>query len=382
MSTPSDPDLSASQHIDQMLRRVLFPLLASGLLGLLAVWLMESLDGTLTAFNRFAYPVIALTCLTSLVCLWRWPRLLTAVRWAGFLGVTLMLLAEVVMEVRQPTSMIGSYNAITLTNWLPLCYALAFFMLEARQAYWAAALMLTFVTAAGLYRGSLALPFAAEDRALLLNTVVSQFVLVVCLTGLLWLKRVVAEQGEQTHRLRELAGTDPLTGLANRRQTLRLLDTLVAERPLGAAPALLLGDLDLFKAINDDCGHEVGDQVLVEVGAVLRRNTRDSDTVARWGGEEFLIVLPRTRPGEAAELAERLRHCVQSMSLADRQGRPLTVTISVGLATIRANEPVSAWLRRADEALYRAKRAGRNCCIDGDIDAEAQAPEAEKPVPA
>jgi diguanylate cyclase (GGDEF)-like protein len=179
---------------------------------------------------------------------------------------------------------------------------------------------------------------------------------------MVWLKYVVAVQGEQASRLNLLAATDALTGLANRRLTLELLDQLARDARLDLAPVVLLGDLDHFKQINDGWGHAMGDEVLVAVANALRASTRDSDTVARWGGEEFLIVLPATRGSEATELAERLRLRVEALQVADRHQCPVPVTLSIGIALLAAGETGSSWLKRADDALYKAKNEGRNCC--------------------
>jgi diguanylate cyclase (GGDEF)-like protein len=258
--------------------------------------------------------------------------------------------------------LLGNYNALTVLNWLPLCYAMAFFMLETRQAFVAAAILLVFFGVCTILRSAGATPYATQDRSLMVNTLISHAVLVACLTGGLWLKHLVTMQGEQATRLNLLAATDPLTGLANRRLTLQLLDQLARDARLDLAPVVLLCDLDHFKQINDGWGHAMGDQVLVAVANGLRASTRDSDTVARWGGEEFLVVLPATRGSEATELAERLRQRVEALQVADRHQCPVPVTLSIGIATLAANETGSSWLKRADEALYRAKNDGRNCC--------------------
>jgi len=105
----------------------------------------------------------------------------------------------------------------------------------------------------------------------------------------------------------------------------------------------------------------MGDQVLVAVANALRASTRDADTVARWGGEEFLIVLPATRDLDASDLAERLRARVEQLQVADRHQCPVPVTLSIGVAPLAAGESGASWLKRADEALYRAKADGRNC---------------------
>ncbi len=358
----SDIVYSASQHIDRLMRRVVLLMFGAGVLAVLAIWRMEATDGTLDPFNRLGYPAMVGVFSTSFVALWRHPRVLGHVRWIGFLCITFVLLLDLWGQMQVAAPLVGNYNALTLLNWLPLCYAMAFFMLETRQALVAAAAILAFFGLCTLLRGTAGTTYAMQDRSLMINTLISYAVLVVCLTGMLWLKRVVTVQGEQATRLNLLAATDPLTGLANRRVTLALLDQLARDCRLDLAPVILLADLDHFKQINDGWGHAMGDEVLMAVASALRASTRDADTVARWGGEEFLVVLPVTRAGEATELAERLRLRVEALQVADCHQCPVPVTLSIGIARLVADESGSSWLKRADDALYRAKNDGRNCC--------------------
>jgi diguanylate cyclase (GGDEF)-like protein len=358
----SDVVYSATQHIDRLMRRVVLLMFGAGVLAVLAIWRMEVVDGTIDPFNRFGYPAMVAVFSASFVALWRRPGVLGRVRWIGFLCITLVLQYDMWDQMHVAMPLLADYNALTVLNWLPLCYAMAFFMLETRQACAATATILAFFGLCALLRSSAGTAYAMQDRSLLINILISHAVLVVCLTGGLWLKHVVNVQGEQATRLNLLAATDPLTGLANRRLTLALLDQLARDCRLDLAPVILLADLDHFKQINDGWGHEMGDQVLVAVANALRASTRDADTVARWGGEEFLVVLPATRAGEAGELAERLRLRVQALQVADRHQCPVPVTLSIGIARLAANETGSSWLKRADEALYRAKNDGRNCC--------------------
>ena len=357
-----DIELSAKQHIDRLMRRVVMVMFALGVVAVLTIWTMEASDGTLEPFNRIGYPAMVAVFSGSLFALWWRPLLLGLVRWAGFLCMTGVLLADLWSQVIVPAPLLLNYNVVTLLNWLPLCYAVAFFMLETRQAVIAAAGVLAFLCFCAVLRARAATPYASQDSALMINLLMAHAVLVTCLTGLLWLKRVVNAQGEQAALLNKLAVTDPLTGLANRRRTMRQLEDLTRDEEPRLAPAILLADLDYFKRINDQHGHEVGDRVLIAVAGALRAGTREADTIARWGGEEFLILLPRTAPGEAHELAERLRARIEALVILDHALRPVSVTISIGLALLDADENGAAWLRRADEALYRAKAQGRNRC--------------------
>ena len=358
----SDIVYSATQHIDRLMRRVVLLMFGAGVLAVLAIWHMEVVDGTIDAIDRVGYPTMVAVFSASLVALWRFPSVLDYVRWIGFLSITLVLLVELWYQMGSPGPLLGNYNALTLGNWLPLCYTMAFFMLQSRHAFIAAASMLAFFGWCTLLRSTAGTSYAMQDRSLMINTLISHAVLVSCLVGLAWLKHVVSVQGEQASRLNRLAATDPLTGLANRRQTLELLEQLARDGRLERSPVLMLCDLDHFKNINDGWGHAMGDQVLVAVASALRASTRDSDTVSRWGGEEFLIVLPDTREAEPAELAERLRLRVESLRVADRHECPVPVTLSIGIARLAAGESGASWLKRSDEALYRAKGDGRNCC--------------------
>ena len=157
--------------------------------------------------------------------------------------------------------------------------------------------------------------------------------------------------------------TDPLTGLPNRRALFqRLEQEWTRSLRFGDELSVLMIDLDHFKAINDTHGHLVGDVVLRGVGLVLHRNVRKVDAVARYGGEEFCVVLPRIGKAEAQEVAEKLRRAVSSTAIATLPGQPpLSVTLSVGVASYPSDATdVARLLERADEALYQAKRAGRD----------------------
>jgi diguanylate cyclase (GGDEF)-like protein len=155
------------------------------------------------------------------------------------------------------------------------------------------------------------------------------------------------------------ASRDPLTGLPNRRSLTTELERehALARRGRPAFSVLLL-DVDHFKAVNDDRGHQAGDMVLAEIADRLRARARTSDVVGRWGGEEFLIVAPDTSATGAVSLAEDLRAAV-SESAIEIDGKPVTVTASVGVAAWE-RETVEELVARADQALYEAKKAGRD----------------------
>jgi diguanylate cyclase (GGDEF)-like protein len=161
----------------------------------------------------------------------------------------------------------------------------------------------------------------------------------------------------QTAKLEELATTDALTGAFNRRKFNGLILAEIArvrryEHPL----SLLILDIDHFKRVNDTHGHEAGDEVLVVLAGLIRAGIRATDSMARWGGEEFVVLSPEVTVDEAMGLAERLR----SAAGAYEYSFAGTVTVSLGVAQHRAGETPDELFARADEALYAAKEGGRD----------------------
>jgi two-component system, cell cycle response regulator len=161
----------------------------------------------------------------------------------------------------------------------------------------------------------------------------------------------------------EMAITDALTSLHNRRYMESHLGTLVDEAAARGKPlSLLILDIDYFKAINDNYGHDAGDDVLREFATRVRKSIRGIDLACRYGGEEFVVVMPETDVAVAAVVAERIRRRIAAESFAIQKGTgAIDVTISIGIAALAAaSDTAETILKRADQALYRAKRDGRN----------------------
>jgi len=182
--------------------------------------------------------------------------------------------------------------------------------------------------------------------------------------------RTQVRKRRYTERLRdnfqlsmEAAITDSLTGLHNRRYMESHLGTLVEEAAARGKPlSLLILDIDYFKSINDNYGHDAGDDVLREFATRVRKSIRGIDLACRHGGEEFVIVMPETDMAVAGVVAERIRRRIAGEQFPIQKGSgAIDVTISIGIAALQsADDTADTILKRADQALYRAKRDGRN----------------------
>src|SRR6201994_4795463 len=158
-----------------------------------------------------------------------------------------------------------------------------------------------------------------------------------------------------------MAITDQLTGLHNRRYMSRHLDNLVANAKKNEKPiAFVIMDIDYFKSVNDSHGHDIGDEVLKEFGSRIAANVRGIDLACRYGGEEFVVVMPDTDIAFAYSVSGRLRHFIETTPFRiSRAPNALNMTISIGIAGLEGTgDSADALLHRADQALYSAKKTG------------------------
>ncbi|MGA8849870.1 MAG: diguanylate cyclase [Dehalococcoidia bacterium] len=162
-------------------------------------------------------------------------------------------------------------------------------------------------------------------------------------------------------KLEKLANFDSLTGLYNRRAILGKLHELINRANRYKEDfSLSMLDIDHFKRVNDSYGHLTGDEVLEKIATLIRQNIRDTDIVGRYGGEEFVIVLPKTDLSSSWVVAERLRTIIEKAEMKDSAGNVFTITVSQGLSGWERDEDAYSLISRADEALYKAKEKGRN----------------------
>jgi diguanylate cyclase (GGDEF)-like protein len=223
------------------------------------------------------------------------------------------------------------------------------------------AALFTLYAALNIYRAWGA--YLHDPRSLLSSAPTSNFsfltpILIAVMTalGVIWLA-----MAQLQHELEAQSQIDSLTGLLNRRALEQIgTEAIEVARRQSAALSLIILDLDRFKSINDEHGHDGGDAVLHHTARCLRNNLRDADHVARLGGEEFVAVLPGTNHTRAAEIAETLRHCLASLTV-EHLSQEIRLSASFGVATMLPTD--TTWLeilRRGDRALYLAKEQGRD----------------------
>lgn len=282
-----------------------------------------------------------------------WSRLSSVRReWLGWL-----ILAGVVINWSSGLAFGGEATATRamVTSLLYLPVLLVALTLMGSATPWAARLTLVFMAAiylAGAQRDALsALPFFVWRLPL---GFLFAYGLLLHFLGV-WVSQVDALMASLSREsvLAKAAATDALTGLPNRRAAEAMIETALEA---GDRVALLSLDVDHFKDVNDALGHEAGDAILCSLARTLAVHLRSSDTVYRWGGEEFVVLLTGAEADDAERLAGRLRRAVREES----SGWLVPVTVSVGLAWARTGDAMRDVIRRADAALYRAKGAGRD----------------------
>jgi diguanylate cyclase (GGDEF)-like protein len=234
-----------------------------------------------------------------------------------------------------------------------------------RMPPWLACLLIVAVSVGLSFGAAIVMGQAAQQGPSYYRSALKISVLVPLMvaTPVSWVVVNLLHEVESAHASAlNLAWRDELTGLLHRRRFVELAQRELDLARRSAAPlAAALIDLDHFKQINDEFGHEVGDAVLRATANACAQALRGTDLIARWGGEEFVVVLPLASPGAAAEVVERVRAAIAAQEVAGPGGVPVRCTASIGLARF---DPSSAafddLIRRADLAMYQAKATGRN----------------------
>ncbi len=345
-----------TQYSNFRLRALPAVLLIASLV-VVVMWYQEGRLGLLTAVDRIAYPIMLTTTLLCSVLLKLRPEWLRQVVGVAFAVYTLHILGVYYEEVHHRINgdLINHYDLMVIIVWLPLGYVSGFVFFSPQRALWVA---LAFYAAVALPQ--LAVLFISTDsieRQIAIAILLAQPLYIAALWGVVLLKRDASGSHEMATSMNRLANVDALTGVANRYAMTRVLEAVARSEHTTRQPvAMVIFDVDHFKRINDTHGHMVGDMVLLRLASEARKHQRSSDLLARWGGEEFMILAYNETPEQAVQMAERLRRELEAIS-HPQVGR---VTVSMGVTTLRLNEDMDRLIHRADLALYQAKSCGRN----------------------
>ncbi|MDX2003924.1 MAG: GGDEF domain-containing protein [Meiothermus sp.] len=331
-------------HIaDSVIRRFFLVLMP---IGMAACFLAIFLDPSQTPVDVVVLPLLGLTLGAFSVWLWLDQRALQFIKTPLFALFIFYQLAGLVSFTQ--LGLLYSQGLSITAIWFTVVYPFAFLLYPLGLASRISVLYLLAALLIGLWGISQSPSFTAKG----VNGGIQFFLGNAFLLVLLYL---YARYRYAYDRMNLIAHTDHLTGLPNRRRMTQLIEeglTLKTAEPI----ALLILDLDHFKQINDSYGHSAGDQVLREASLVLQSRLRSTDVLARWGGEEFLVLAPGSTLEAAQALGQRLREALEATPLQSG----VRVTVSLGLTTSRPSDTPDTLLHRADTALYRAKAAGRN----------------------
>lgn len=344
---------SSISSVKRTVYLVALPLLAIALavFSVLA-WQQEGLE----TLDAWAFPVgLALVVLTTAAVAFRWVRL----RWLEYAALALAIGGLLALMGYTAFGTHRDDHEATavlwwLGYWLPVLYGFVFMVFGVRLG--AIVSVALYLVALGTGMSHFVHPEGHSSQELLMlgQTYLSNIVIIVVLIGV---ATILRRQTRHSDRLEEEVHTDMLTGLPNRRYLSRVITEEMARAERYHRPfAVVLFDLDHFKLVNDRYGHTVGDDVLRTIGPLLAQHVRETDTLGRWGGEEFLVILPEMDVSAASRMAERLRQVVEHGKFP----RDIDMTASFGVARYWKGESLAQFLERVDQALYAAKDAGRN----------------------
>ena len=339
-------------------RLVYLVALAAGVAIFLLSWVIRTPGD---AFLAYLYPLFAGVLVMLFLAVWRAPQALPRLE-GWMLGlVASMILSRLAwhfhaggpLEEHLLVLAGGHYWAVGIV------ILAAFVMLEHRRGLWAGLAILaiaTLIAVSGVAGEWLRGELSREAIVYLLRIHLFLAILLALASVATSMRDTVKDALVRSEALEQAARTDPLTGLANRRAAESTLQRQAASVRRYGLPVSVIGmDIDHFKAVNDTYGHATGDAVIAGVARILRDSVREPDFVARWGGEEFLVVAPEIAGEAGVQLAERCRQAI-----AERPIAGVPVTASFGVTTFGPQDSLDTVLRRADDMMYRAKQEGRD----------------------
>jgi diguanylate cyclase (GGDEF)-like protein len=339
-------------YLQQLKKKMYLFILPLIIVAMTLGWLLDGLYETHNVVNHYIFPLLDIWFVVGMSLIIIKENYLRLVEIVSLIFVSIIYLcwlSDLIFFHPETTFTNGGLGEFT--NWVPLFYIYISLIFTRKKALFSSIGIYTlsvFIGLLSLYRLRDFSNIQALDTLLQFYFSTATYILA------LYFLQHLKEAFIQKEMLGQMANTDYLTGLPNRRK----LETVIEENSKAKTSlfSVVLFDIDLFKEINDRFGHDTGDLVLRELTDLLNHNTRDTDILGRWGGEEFLVVANQQDKKQSLQLAERLRNIIESHSFL----RVGSVTASFGVAEYEAGIPREELLKRADIALYQAKENGRN----------------------
>lgn len=344
------------QSIDDLKRKLLLWILAMAWLGTIPGWAVKESLGQSSAALRVIFALNAVFHPVMFLLLWKRHvqqrtaelccLLFAAIVCAGCMALSLY-------STRYGASM----DLEPLYLWIPLIYVLVFALFDRQTSIRLSLAMMTLFFVVSL-------PYLVRPAHIHTVFTITLHIVSAALVAALYFFSSYQHQVQiaelNMEQLARLANTDALTGLANRRRISEVIEAeLIRYARYGHHFAVILLDIDHFKAINDRLGHDVGDEVLKALALRCSALFRDVDLIGRWGGEEFLVVMPETPYPQALQRARVLCEQIAASPIFNDH----VISISCGVASVEAQDNLRELFHRADTALYEAKRNGRNCAV-------------------
>jgi len=361
--TPINKTSFVLDEVSVLKHQIYIIALSLGTLASLAGWGFKYFTKQMDGLEYVIFPVITIYCIILLLIIVSMKRLTNLIEVMLFGGTGLALLVrfyDILFLMARPDFPAMTMAFTDLFYWFPLVYVLAFIIIESQTVvlYGSSGFFVLSLIIGAVYAlVNIHNPESLNIIYILIRFYLANLTYIILLAVGIRLNKQYILARIVTERMTYMAHTDHLMNIANRRQLDEaIISFIINARHYGEKLSAIMFDLDHFKRVNDKHGHNVGDAVLREVATLIKSLLRENDLVGRWGGEEFLIIVPNSDFAATKEMAERLRRAVKNHVFEQN----LRLTASFGVSGYEEAEPAADWLKRADEALYLSKKKGRN----------------------
>ncbi|CAG9298453.1 GGDEF domain-containing protein [Celerinatantimonas diazotrophica] len=339
--------LSSNDNTVLLSKKMFRSLVLLAMVGFAMIWAIDFYSAIIIRFDAVSYPI----CIVSLgvIFLLSYKISLNVLQHLGYFIIAGYLISSSIVH----HELLPHQELSSAVQWLALNYVMAYLFFSRQRAVLLTIIVFV-ITMVGHFWVLSRYDSLDETFGMILNMAVAHIIYIILLWGIVSIR----EKAVYTNTLEQQVQLDPLTQLLNRRGFEKKI-THFSQLKQSVSYALLILDVDHFKQINDTYGHLVGDQVLIGLSQKLREELRHNDIIARWGGEEFAVIIFYHSVGQVLKLAQRLRLSVEQMQIDNIA----QITVSIGVGFSHEVSHIEQLFELVDTRLYNAKKAGRNCII-------------------